>query len=93
MNLLGVLQLLTTLAPLVKGAVEAAEALFGAGRGTAKAKHALDAVSQALPGVAALAGQVDAARAAVGPLIEATVAAANASGAFKRSKRRRKKNG
>lgn len=90
-GLVGVLQLLSLLAPIVKTGVELAEQAIGPGRGTEKLVRAVDHVEQALPKVEQLAGQVDAVRAAVKPLIEATVAAANASGAFKRSRKKRAK--
>lgn len=88
MNFLGILQILGALVPLVKSGVELAESTIGPGRGTEKLARATQAVNEALPKVAELAGQLEAARAAVGPMIEATVAAANAA---KKPKRRRRK--
>jgi len=96
MTLRGIVQMLAALAPLVKSGVEAAEQVFGPMKGAEKLAEATRRVEAAIPKVAELAGHVEAARAAVKPMIEATVAAANASGAFKKTarppkSRRRKK--
>lgn len=90
-NLLGIVQVLSLLAPLVKTGVETAEGIFGPMKGAEKLADATRRVNAALPKVAELAGQLEAARAAVAPMIEATVAAANAAGVFKKPKRRRAK--
>lgn len=91
MNLLNVVQLLAALAPLVKTAVETAEQVFGPSKGAEKLADATKRVEAALPKVAEVAGQLEAARAAVVPMIEATVAAANAAGVLKKRGGRRKK--
>lgn len=88
MNIFGALQALSTLVPLVINAVGAAEAFIGPRKGTEKLKHATRIVEDALPQVGALAQNIDAARAAIVPLIEATVAAANSEPAPKPKRRR-----
>lgn len=90
-GLLTALQLIQLAAPLVKSAVDLAETTFGAGNGTRKLAHAVATVESALPQVARLAQNADAVRAAVKPLIEATVAAANAAEKPAPRARRRKK--
>jgi hypothetical protein len=91
MNLSLILQGLIALAPLVTSAVETAEKVFGPTKGAAKLKDAVARVEGALPDVAELAGNVDAARAAIQPMVEAAVSAANAAGVFRTSKRKSKK--
>lgn len=85
MSLLAVLSIINALVPVVRAAVSTAESVFGPGRGSEKLSHAVSAVEEALPQVDTLARNIDAARAAARPLIEATVAAANVAGDFKRS--------
>lgn len=89
-----VVNALATLVPIVVQAVGAAEAFLGPKTGAEKLQHATRIVEGAIPQVKELAQNVDAAKAAIGPMIEAVVAAANADRPAKPAKRkspRRKK--
>lgn len=78
-SLIGIVQLLSLLAPIVKDAVALAEDTIGPGKGTEKLAHAVESIEGALPKVASLAKNAEAVRAAVVPMIEATIAAAKAA--------------
>lgn len=88
MTFLKFVMMMADLVPLVSAAVSTAETIIGPGKGTEKFKYAVEAVKDAIPTVKNLAGVADEAIKAVEPLIETTVAAANA--ATKRKRKARK---